>query len=678
MGDVPFDPVGGISPIRGIDPLPTIDAVPQIGSVPANPPFRRQDLPDGVQASFSAGVLQTLARRLDPDLDIKHPFWLDTVDLAIGDPVAPVREARKLADIVFFMEHPERMNNAGEGRLSDPEDEDFYKTRAEWDLYLTIVTRRLDPTYKPTVFLPELASRSYDGFIAKQTTGRATLMVNGRDSDGTGKLGKLVQRNNPKSWSLVGGSKDDVSTFTLMQKAVEQLGKGDALYIASWQFAPQDTQLTIERPGIGTHWSDLLVKKANDGVKVRVIVAQHPNGSGLMTPLAPLDEVIKNVSEGQGDNFKYILSPLGEIAVHHQKFVVALKGNTATAFCGGLDISFHRTPRGYWHINWVWHDVGAQLEGMIARDLEREFVERWNRERTSSKVRLTGWQDPETLAQSSGGGNGAAAVNGQKLQMVRTVASGQTRFQALSSRVPVIRDDIWRGYFRLIGRATRFIYLENQYFHVPELADAIVKQAQAIPQLIVMVVVGTGTDDRKRVDPTEKDQGERDRQQNAVNFYQNEMWYRMKFFKRLLHGIPESRVSVYTLRYEDGITHAKLVLVDDEALTLGSANANFRGFVRDTELNVILDDPKTVRDFRLRLWAHNLHVPPGEVAKWTVDDFIKRWNHAAGQNFRVRKEPSRLVGESIIPFDPLNTHDPNYEEGRNAPIFGFIPPEHHF
>ena len=620
------------------------------GGSTAVDPFPRHsyvlaDLPQQVQQSFAKGP----------------SFWQEAVKTAIG---AGVKEARKLADIVFFMQHPERMK-AGVGRLIDPKDDDFVKTRAEWILYFTIVSKILDPKYVPTVFVPERKASKYEDFVAAPMTGRMTLMVNGRKSDGSGKFDK-------GRW--IGGFKDAVGTFDRMQETVESLGKGDWLYIASWQFHPLRVPLTIQRSGIGD-WGQLLVNKAKEGVKIRVLIAKHPPGSEFETNLNEVDGVIKRLSPAERDNFKYIMSAHpNSLGVHHRKFVVARKGKSTVAFCGGLDIAGVRTPgldiNPNWHPKFVWHDVAAKLEGAITHDLEREFVEHWNHERTKSAADpLEGWKAYEKLSSNDARSDGGASVNGHKIQMVRTVSLGPTPAEFR-------RDDIWRAYFRLIGRATRYLYFENQYFHEPKLADAIVKQAESQPDLIVMVIAGTGSDDRQKVDPT-ADFITRKKQQAMVDAVQNMLALRLEFFERLLAGIPEKRVRVYTLNYEGGITHTKLVMVDDEALTVGSANANPRGFFFDTEVNVILEDPPTVKDFRQQLWAHNLGLAPDAVAKWGVPEFFKNWDALAAANGKLQKTPVKLLGEGIIPFHPKDPKDPRFRKGARIPFLGIgqIPPE---
>jgi cardiolipin synthase A/B len=275
----------------------------------------------------------------------------------------------------------------------------------------------------------------------------------------------------------------------------------------------------------------------------------------------------------------------------------------------------------------VWHDTHAKLEGLIARDLEREFVLRWNREKDKSTApKLPHWEAFENLAQAPlDSVDREVGKNTHKLQMLRTVSVGATTRD-------IKRDDIWQGYFRLIGCATRFLFMENQYFHEPKMADAIVKQAEAQARLIVIIVVSAETDDPD----------------NA--FREHSRALQNEFFTRLFAGLPSKRLRVYTMFGR--LVHSKLILVDDQALSIGSANANPRGFFLDTELNVMLDDAEAVKSFRHRLWSHDLGVPPKNVAAWAVPDFMVQWDAVAKANEGLKKTPDQMAGEGVIPFDP--------------------------
>ena len=55
--------------------------------------------------------------------------------------------------------------------------------------------------------------------------------------------------------------------------------------------------------------------------------------------------------------------------------------------------------------------------------------------------------------------------------------------------------------------------------------------------------------------------------------------------------------------------HAKVGIVDDAWLTIGSANLNEHSLFNDSEMNVVVCDPALARDTRLRLWSEHLRAP---------------------------------------------------------------------
>jgi phosphatidylserine/phosphatidylglycerophosphate/cardiolipin synthase-like enzyme len=149
--------------------------------------------------------------------------------------------------------------------------------------------------------------------------------------------------------------------------------------------------------------------------------------------------------------------------------------------------------------------------------------------------------------------------------------------------------------------------------------------------------------------------------------------------------LTPNRLQVYTLNYSSGILHSKLILVDDEALSVGSANAYPRGFFFDSELNLMLDHAQTVKSFRHRLWAHNLGVPPDKVAAWSPSQFFDSWDAVAKRNEGVQGKPDAtafMVGEGVVAFKPLDSSDHlRFREGKRGPIqtpFGDIPPDNLF
>ena len=68
--------------------------------------------------------------------------------------------------------------------------------------------------------------------------------------------------------------------------------------------------------------------------------------------------------------------------------------------------------------------------------------------------------------------------------------------------------------------------------------------------------------------------------------------------------------------------HAKVGIVDDRWLTIGSANLNEHSLFNDTEMNVVTYDPELARATRLRLWAEHLELPAEDARRATARDVV--------------------------------------------------------
>jgi phosphatidylserine/phosphatidylglycerophosphate/cardiolipin synthase-like enzyme len=72
--------------------------------------------------------------------------------------------------------------------------------------------------------------------------------------------------------------------------------------------------------------------------------------------------------------------------------------------------------------------------------------------------------------------------------------------------------------------------------------------------------------------------------------------------------------------------HAKIGIVDDTWLTIGSANLNDHSLFNDTEMNIVTHDPAIARQTRLRLWAEHLELSINHVdgePTQVIDDYWK-------------------------------------------------------
>ena len=101
-------------------------------------------------------------------------------------------------------------------------------------------------------------------------------------------------------------------------------------------------------------------------------------------------------------------------------------------------------------------------------------------------------------------------------------------------------------------------------------------------------------------------------------------------------------------RGDDGVAepvyvHAKIGIVDDEWLTIGSANLNEHSLFNDTEVNVVCRDPKLVRETRLRLWAEHLERPIEEVGGDPTEVIDTMWRPLAEEQLERRQAGEPLT-----------------------------------
>jgi phosphatidylserine/phosphatidylglycerophosphate/cardiolipin synthase-like enzyme len=165
---------------------------------------------------------------------------------------------------------------------------------------------------------------------------------------------------------------------------------------------------------------------------------------------------------------------------------------------------------------------------------------------------------------------------------------------------------ILESYVRALRSAQRLIYLENQFLWSPEIVEILTDKLRRPPtpdfRLVVLL-------------PARANNGQDDtRGQLAVLADADD------------HGNPHFLAT--TIRSRTGgrddalYVHAKVGVVDDRWLTVGSANLNAHSLLNDTELNVVTDDAVLARATRERLWAEHLELPLDEVAGRDPTDLI--------------------------------------------------------
>ena len=274
---------------------------------------------------------------------------------------------------------------------------------------------------------------------------------------------------------------------------------------------------------------------------------------------------------------------------HHEKTIVI---DDRVAFVGGIDLTSEsgdrfdlndHPPRS--HVGW--HDAAARIEGPAVADVAEHFRMRWHE--------VSGERLPPVAPSEPAGET--------EIQVVRTVP------ERVYKAVPQGDFRILESYERALRAAERFVYLENQFLWSPEIAKVLVEKLESPPTpdfrllLVLPAKANSGADDTRGV------LGELIEADGDAG--------------RLLACTLYARSGALT---DHVYVHAKIGIVDDAWLTIGSANLNEHSLFNDTEMNIVLHDPAIARATRRRLWAEHLELTDDELPVdpiATIDDLWK-------------------------------------------------------
>lgn len=289
---------------------------------------------------------------------------------------------------------------------------------------------------------------------------------------------------------------------------------------------------------------------------------------------------------------------------HHQKAIVI---DGRLAFVGGMDLTTFAGDR--WDVNEHslrsgvnWHDVELLLEGEAVADVEQNFRQRW--------MAVTG--DAQLPHQEPAGESSWTT----SAQVVRTIPRGRYGF------APAGEYGIHHAYLDAIRRARRLIYLETQYLWSPAVVEALIDAMNAQhdgPFRIVVVL------------PARATSGKWDNDQHVEKLRKADAGRGMCEVYSLYSSGPTTGLSAFG--YRPTYVHAKVGLIDDEWVTVGSANLNNRGLVTDSEMNIVAIDERLALDVRCQLWAEHLGTTAEEIARADPVRLIdEEWREAAQRN----------------------------------------------
>jgi phospholipase D1/2 len=370
-----------------------------------------------------------------------------------------------------------------------------------------------------------------------------------------------------------------------------------SLIMLGWDFDSR-TALRVSEDGqaqitLGDFLNDLA--RSRRRLHVRMLDWDYPMVFGMDRQFPPLYGL--SWKPHRRVHFRYDNThPVG--GSHHQKIVVI---DDKVAFVGGFDITCRRWDTRAHRANDPrrlaankpyppFHDVMVALDGEAARAIAQIAHQRWKEatgeELTPVKVTADPW--PEGIEPQMRDAQVGIACTTPAKQVGEGVR------------------DVERLYLDMIGRARRYIYIENQYFTAQKVGAALAQRLREPdgPEIVLVTrLLSHGWLEEMTMEVL-----------------------RTKLIRDLRAADRYGRFQVY---YPDIVglaegtcvdVHSKLMIVDDQWLRIGSANISNRSMGLDTECDVVveaqdnLEISRVIRQFRDDLIAEHTGAPVREVA----------------------------------------------------------------
>jgi cardiolipin synthase len=309
---------------------------------------------------------------------------------------------------------------------------------------------------------------------------------------------------------------------------------------------------------------------------------------------------------------------------HHQKSRLIDPGlPEEVAFVGGINLdhgsvaSRGHAPQEHGNV----HDVYLELRGPAATDVHHNFVQRWN-ETSESEHAHGHWPPAADRGALEFPVEVSEPAGEVPVQITRTVQAGRYRdgTPAPGGKAFAIHAgefSIYEQYISAIDAARSSIYIEDQAIGSPKVVGHL-KQALERGVHVIFLLPG-------RCHPIYAEA----RTAQAL----------APFFDLVggLDAFPSFSMAAIASAEEDGrpheiYVHAKIMLVDDAWVTVGSTNTADRSFKTDTELNASIWHPETVKTLRCELFEEHLGIDTAGLSD--VEAFQRFHDHARDNAWR--------------------------------------------
>lgn len=328
----------------------------------------------------------------------------------------------------------------------------------------------------------------------------------------------------------------------------------------------------IKSDAFGTSFRDLLVKKAKEGIDVHVIYDQ-------------IGSKVKNdfwhpLHEAGGRAARFITSQREIVRFranyrNHRKIVII---DSKIGYMGGFNVGDQYVDKSSYFKHW--RDTHIRLEGNSVLELQLRFLKDYN----ASVI------ESEQL--------------GYPIKYFPLVKEnpGNLKMQIVSSSPSISEETIKLGYIKLFNSAKKRIWIQTPYLIPDESVISALKIA-SITGLDVRIMIPSMPD--------------------HPFVYRATQFYSQLFFK---YGIK-----IYI--YNPGFLHAKTVLIDDNYISIGSANQDIRSYALNFETNAFMRSSTLVSEYE-KIYLNDIN--DSTLLTQEMIDQQSRW-------LKIKQRISRLL-----------------------------------
>jgi cardiolipin synthase len=283
--------------------------------------------------------------------------------------------------------------------------------------------------------------------------------------------------------------------------------------------------------GLGSRIHEVLVRKSKQGLKVRLLFDDMGSRGVRKSHFRELMDL-----GGEVETFFPSIFPLinPRLNYRNHRKIVVIDGRIG--YIGGFNVGdeYLGLDRKFGY----WRDTHLRLEGSSLHPLQTRFILDWNQASANQDIEYSDRYFPAIPLKGSVG------------------------LQIVSSGPDSEWEQIKNGYLKLMTMAKKFIYIQTPYF-IPDASFMDTLRIACLSGIDVRIMI-----------PNKPD-------------HMFVYWATYSYVGQLI----KAGAKVYI--YDNGFMHAKMIVVDNEASTVGTANIDVRSFKLNFEVNAFIYDRET-------------------------------------------------------------------------------------